>query len=142
METSTTSTASEPEPTGSTAPASGTPESADPTTAEPERTGGQAWPYALSAATYLLVPFALGVVLPAETATTALLALLTAGALLLGVIDGVVFRTTWAFPVITGILCLIGLQMYTEDGTWIYAIGVVVLCRLGSMRGGRRGRRG
>ncbi|MDO4239030.1 hypothetical protein [Micrococcus sp.] len=107
----------------------------------PDRTAAQAWPYALAAAAYLAAPFALGAVLPAETATTALLGLLTAGALTLGAIDGVVFRSTWAFPVLTAILALLGLAMYTSDGTWIYALGVLALSRLGGALGGRLRRR-
>lgn len=104
----------------------------------PDRTGAQWWPYALAAVAYLLAPFVLGATLPAAAATTALLILLPAAALLLGVIDAVVFRRTWAFPGLTGILCLLGLAMYTNDGTWIYALGVVALSRLGGALGGRR----
>lgn len=106
-------------------------------TSEPERTGRQAWPYALSVATYLAAPFVLGAALPAGAATASLLVLLPSAALVLGVLDGLVFRTTWAFPVLTTLLCLLGLRMYTNDGTWIYAIGVLALCRLGSVLGGR-----
>lgn len=124
------------------APATAEPESASSSTkGPPDRTAAQAWPYALAAAVYLAAPFGLGAALPAETATTALLGLLTVGALTLGAIDGVVFRGTWAFPVLTTILALLGLGMYTHDGTWIYALGVLALCRLGSGLGGRLRRR-
>ncbi len=124
------------------APATAEPESASSSTkGSPDRTAGRAWPYALAAAAYLVAPFALGAALPAETATAALLGLLTAGALTLGAIDGVVFRGTWAFPVLTTILALLGLGMYTHDGTWIYALGVLALCRLGGALGGRLRRR-
>ncbi|MEW1965508.1 hypothetical protein AB0302_08980 [Micrococcus sp. NPDC078436] len=124
------------------APATAEPESASSSTkGSPDRTVAQAWPYALAAAAYLAAPFALGALLPAEIATTALLGLLTVGALTLGAIDGVVFRGTWAFPVLTTILALLGLGMYTHDGTWIYALGVLALCRLGGALGGRLRRR-
>lgn len=109
---------------------------------EPERTGRQTWPYAASAAAYLLAPFVLGLALPAGAATAALLALIPTAALLLGLTDGLVFRTTWAFPMLTTVLAFIGLFLYTNSGTWIYALAVLVLCRLGSWLGGRlRGRR-
>lgn len=127
------------ETTPAPAPAEVTPVSA--ASGPPDRTAVQAWPYALAAAVYLAAPFALGALLPAETATTALLGLLTVGALTLGAIDGVVFRGTWAFPVLTTILALLGLGMYTHDGTWIYALGVLALCRLGGALGGRLRRR-
>lgn len=123
------------------APAPAEPRPASAASGPPDRTAAQAWPYALAAAAYLAAPFALGTALPAETATAALLALLTVGALTLGAIDGVVFRSTWAFPVLTAILALLGLAMYTSDGTWIYALGVLALSRLGCALGGRLRRR-
>lgn len=101
----------------------------------PDRTRTQAWPYALAAITYLVSPFVIGTLLPSNTATTVLLLLLTAGALLLGVVDALVFRPTWAFPILTGIFAFVGLLIYTTSGTWIYAIGVALLCRLGGMVG-------
>lgn len=112
--------------------------SADPEASEPDRTTGQAWTYAAAAVAYLVVPFLLGAALPAGTATAALLILLLGGGLLLGLADGRAFRTTWAFPWLTTILCWIGLQLYTNSGTWIYAVGVLALTRLGSVLGGRR----
>lgn len=104
---------------------------------EPERTGRQTWPYAASAAAYLAAPFVLGLALPAGAATAALLVLIPTAALLLGLADGLVFRTTWAFPVLTTVLAFFGLLLYTNDGTWIYGLPVLVLCRLGSSLGGR-----
>lgn len=109
---------------------------------EPERTGLQSWTYAAAAVAYLVVPFILGAALPAATATTALLILLPFAALLLGLADGLVFRTTWAFPILTTILCFIGLRIYTNDGTWIYALGVLALTRVGTALGGRRRTKG
>lgn len=123
------------------APAPTEPRPASAASGPPDRTAVQAWPYALAAAVYLAAPFGLGAALPAETATTALLGLLTVGALTLGAVDGVVFRSTWAFPVLTAILALLGLGMYTHDGTWIYALGVLALSRLGGGFGGRLRRR-
>ncbi|OFR88179.1 hypothetical protein HMPREF2863_00970 [Micrococcus sp. HMSC067E09] len=109
---------------------------------EPERTGLQSWAYAAAAVAYLIVPFLLGTALPAATATTALLTLLPFAALLLGLADGLAFRTTWAFPILTTILCFIGLRIYTNDGTWIYALGVLALTRVGTALGGRRRTKG
>lgn len=120
-------------------PAPGTPAKKDP---EPERTGRQHWTYAAAALAYLVVPFILGTALPAASATLALLILLPSAALLLGLADGLVFRTTWAFPVLTAILCFIGLRIYTNDGTWIYALGVLALTRVGTALGGRRRTKG
>ncbi|MGJ5591442.1 hypothetical protein ACSBQY_09535 [Micrococcus lylae] len=120
-------------------PAPGTPAKKDP---EPERTGRQHWTYAAAALAYLVAPFFIGLALPAASATLALLILLPTASLLLGLADGLVFRTTWAFPILTAILCLIGLRIYTNDGTWIYALGALVLTRIGTALGGRRRTKG
>lgn len=112
------------------------------TTEEPERTARQSWPYAASALSYLVVPFAIGTVAEPATATVLLIIWLFFAALSLGFLDGRVFRRTWAFPVITGALCWLALLLYSNPGTWVYAVGVVLICRLGGMIGGARTERG
>jgi len=105
---------------------------------EPERTAGQSWPYAASALSYLVLPFAIGAVAAPATATALLLAWLPAAALVLGVLDARVFRRTWAFPVLTGAFCWLAMLLYSDPGTWIYAVGAALVCRLGSLLGGAR----
>ena len=144
METTSEQTTAEQSTAGPDAPEASAPSSPAEPSAEasalPERTARQAWPYAAVAAAYLLGPLVIGLTLPPAAATTALLALLPVAALALGAADGAIFRPTWAFPVITGLICWFALRIFTNDGTWIYAVGVVVLCRLGVALGGRRKR--
>lgn len=112
------------------------------TTKEPERTARQSWPYAASALVYLVAPFAIGTLAPTSTATVLVLVWLPLAAFALGLLDGRLFRRTWAFPVITGAFCWLAMLLYSNPGTWIYAVGVMLVCRLGGMLGGIRTGRG
>ncbi|GAB48515.1 hypothetical protein [Mobilicoccus pelagius] len=103
----------------------------------PSRTAKQWWPYLISALAFLVAPYVIGMALPAATATTAMLVLLPVAAFGTGVLDGAVFRSTWSFPILTGLICWFALKLYSDPGTWIYAVGVFLLCLAGSHLGGR-----
>ena len=109
---------------------------------ESSRTATQWWPYLTSALAFLVAPYVIGVMLPAATATAVMLVLLPVAAFGSGLIDGTVFRSTWSFPALTGLLCWVALRLYSDPGTWIYAVGVFLLCLAGSHLGGRRRARG
>ncbi|MDY6056072.1 hypothetical protein [Micrococcus sp.] len=111
----------------------------DTSSSEPERAGSQAWPYAVAALLYLVLPLLLGTLAAPATATVLLLVVLIGGPLVLGALDAVVYRPAWTFAVLTGLFALVGLWIYTNPGTWIYAIGVVLLTRLsGAIAGALR----
>lgn len=56
--------------------------------------------------------------------------------LLLGLIDATWFRFTWSFPFTAAALFWVSTALMYNPGTWIYAVGVLLVCALGGALGG------
>lgn len=91
------------------------------------------------AVAFLVLPGVCATLLTGAAATWAVLTLIAVAGLGLGVVDARVFRHTWAFPVMTGIVCWVGLLIWANnDGAWVYAPGAFLLCLLGNRLAARR----
>lgn len=106
---------------------------------DPTSSGRSGAQYAMPAAALallFLVPALVALSLPPQTTTRTLLFYLPVTSFALGLVDGAWFRFTWSLPAIAaGIFWLSTVLMY-NPGTWIYAVGVFLLCALGGAVGG------
>lgn len=108
------------------------------------RSGRQNASFALSFAALIVVPALLALSLQPRATTSTLLVYLPVASLLLGLIDATWFRFTWSFPAIAAVMFWVSTALMYNPGTWIYAVGVFVVCALGgaignalTARGGR-----
>ncbi|SDL90058.1 hypothetical protein SAMN04488535_1177 [Corynebacterium mycetoides] len=109
----------------------------------PGRSGAQYLTLALAFLALFLIPPFLAVSMSAEATTATLLVYLPAASVALGLVDAAWFRFTWSFPAIAAAIFWVSTLMMYNPGTWIYAVGVFVLCALGgaagrALRGGAR----
>ena len=91
--------------------------------------------FAAAAAAFLLVPAVIASLASRETTTVSLLIYLPLIAFGLGVADGAWFRFTWSFPIIAAAIFWLSTTLMYNPGTWIYAVGVLLLCALGTAAG-------
>ena len=91
-----------------------------------------------AALAFFVVPGIVGAALSGSTATVTMLVLLPVMALALGMLDGRLFRYTLSFPLIAAFMFWLSTNVYYNDGTWVYAVGVVLLAWLGSWLTGRK----
>lgn len=91
-----------------------------------------------AALAFFVAPGIVGAALSGSTATVTMLVLLPVMALALGMLDGRLFRYTLSFPLIAAFMFWLSTNVYYNDGTWVYAVGVVLLAWLGSWLTGRK----
>lgn len=109
---------------------------ADTETTNPERSGWQYSSFALAFAALIVVPALLALSLQPRATTSTLLVYLPVASLLLGLIDATWFRFTWSFPAIAAVMFWVSTALMYNPGTWIYAVGVLLVCALGGALGG------
>lgn len=103
-----------------------------------ERTGWRkATPYVMLAA-YIAGPW---LIIPAfgggDTAVVPIIVFIFGIAALAGLIDGIFYRTTWSLPILAGVGFWIAKALYFNDGTFLYALGCVLVAWLGAAVGTR-----
>lgn len=109
---------------------------ADTETTNPERSGWQYSSFALAFAALIVVPALLALSLQARATTTTLLVYLPVASFALGLIDATWFRFTWSFPATAAAMFWVSTLLMYNPGTWIYAVGVLLVCALGGALGG------
>lgn len=89
----------------------------------------------VAVAVILLGPVLLNLVVPADSLGTTVLIVLLAATLLLGLLDGLTFASSWSFPGTVGAAYLIAMNLFFNSGTWIYLPVVAILAALGGWLG-------
>lgn len=92
---------------------------------EPDRTTIQYTPYFISAIAYLVVPVLIAWLVPADIAVLLALIYLPVVSIILGVLDALMFRFTWAYAIISGVFFWIATRYAFADGAAIYLIAAV-----------------
>lgn len=92
---------------------------------EPYRTSLQYTPYFISALAYLVVPLLIAWLVPADIAVLFALIYLPIVSVLLGVLDALMFRFTWAYAVISGVFFWFATRYAFADSAAVYLIAVL-----------------
>lgn len=99
------------------------------------RSDGQYAMHAVAFVALFVLPALVALTFSPETTTRTLLVYLPLASFGLGLADAAWYRFTWSYPAIAaGIFWLSTVLMY-NPGTWMYAVGVFLLCALGGAAG-------
>lgn len=102
---------------------------------EPERTPKQ-WSLPIILVLLLVIgPWIGALIFGADKAAIPAIVLMAAAPLVLGFLDGRLFRVSWTFTALAVIANFVAGQLYYNDGVLIYTIAVGLLAWLGSKAG-------
>ena len=98
-----------------------------------ERENGEWLGYWIAPLIYLVTPFFIGTFLSPANATLAVLIIIGVGSLVLGLIDGIIFRPSLGYAFACAAMQIIAGWMYYNKGTWLYAVAVFFVVLLGGL---------